>query len=969
MKPFLAQVAELFYREYGADIQHIAFVFPNRRAGIFFKKYLLDGIERPIFAPAILMVTDLFSRLSPIQPADRIDLLFTLYRVYMELYRHEESFDDFVSLGETLLNDFDDIDKYMADARQLFTNIHDIKEIDARFGSPLTEEQLAYIRRFWKNFMPVESENKKRFSALWEILHALYLRFREELRQRGVGYEGMIFRDVAERFSSGGDIELPYRQIVFVGLNVLTRAEEMLMKALKVRGVADFYWDDSAPTLKDDYNRASYFLKPNAIAFPSKHTLPAESEKYHYPEVHLSGIPSAVGQAKQCEIIVRELLRSGAIPSPQEALNTAIVLPDEHLLLPVLYAIPTEISAINITMGYTLANTTVAGLMEILADLQKHIRMGSDGGALFYHRNVLALLSNRYLQLSGRDAVNRLADDIRSHNKIFVRAGELGVTPLSRVIFTPLQSADGACDYLLRILALLQQELDDEQAALPDDDEAPEEKPLSTLALEKEFIYHYYLAVNRLRDIMTTNCVEMNVATFFRLLKKLTAGISIPFEGEPLSGLQIMGVLETRALDFDNVIILSMNEGVFPVKKVAESLIPYNLRKGFGLSTAEHQDSIYAYYFYRLIHRAKRLFLLYDTRTEDMATGEVSRYVYQLKYHYRIKIDEQAVGCRIAAKRNSAVSVAKSDYVLRQLDRYREGGDRYLSASAINTYINCPLQFYLSYVEQFREVDEVSESVDAGVFGSIYHGVMQQLYERLCGQTVQADALKALAQDDKLITACIEKSFAKDYFKTPDRVRPLSGQNYLVGEVIRKYVKKTLERDAARTPFTYVGSEREIKRVHDIGSGCRIQLKGFIDRIDSSAGELRIVDYKTGSDETAFKSVDELFDSTLDKRPKAIMQVLMYAMMVYDEDRPAERIAPAIYQVQKLYKDFAPEIKMGGSVLDDYASLDADFRVRFNRCVQEIFDPAVPFRQTANLSDDGICRYCPFASVCLQSAR
>lgn len=962
MTPFLKQVAETFYATYREEIQEIAFVFPNRRAGIFFKKYLAEIIDGPLFSPTVTTVTDLFTQLSALQPADHIYLLFTLYRHYAELYPQKESFDEFVPLGETLLNDFDDVDKYMADARQLFTNIHDLKEIDAHFGSPLTEEQVAYIRRFWKNFIPIgESDNKSHFVSLWSILYDLYERFRQDLRNDGLGYEGMIFREVAEQAGSG-TIKLPYRRIVFVGLNVLNRAEEQLMNALKKSGMADFYWDDKAPTLQDEYNRAAYFLRPNAKAFPSQLSLAEDKAEPTFPRIELMGIPSAVGQAKQCEIILRELLKRQAIPSPEKALNTAIVLPDEHLLLPMLYAIPEEINPINITMGYTLANTAVAGLIDILFDLQKHIRPGGEC-PLFYHRNVLALLSNRYLQLSGQDEVNRLASDIRKHNKVFVSQEELGVTPLLKHIFADLKNANEACEYLLSLLVMLQSELDD-----ADEKAENGSNNLSVIALEREFIYHYYLAVNRLKGIMQENGIEMNVATFFKLLKKLTAGIAIPFEGEPLSGLQIMGVLETRALDFENVIILSMNEGIFPVKKVAPSLIPYNLRKGFDLSTTEHQDSIYAYYFYRLINRAKNVYLLYDTRTEDMASGEVSRYVYQLKYHYRLPINEHIVGYPVMARKSRAISVPKDEYVQSQLRRYFKGGDRHLSASAINTYINCPLQFYLSYVENFQESDEVEEGIDAGVFGSIYHGVMQRIYDRMTGVVIQAEALKAAERDDKLITSFIEEAFAENYFKTK-QPKPLTGQNYLVGEVIRKYVKKTLAVDRAFTPFTYLTSERLIKRVHPLGDGREIQLKGFIDRIDSTAGKMRIVDYKTGKDKTDFKSIEELFDKEKKERRKAIMQVCMYAMMVTDEDRPETAIVPAIYQVQELFSasTFDPSIKMGYSPLDDYATIDLPFRQAFNTCLQEIFDPDTPFTQSVRMGDDGPCAYCPFAVICQQS--
>ncbi|MCD7710477.1 MAG: PD-(D/E)XK nuclease family protein, partial [Porphyromonadaceae bacterium] len=481
-----------------------------------------------------------------------------------------------------------------------------------------------------------------------------------------------------------------------------------------------------------------------------------------------------------------------------------------------------------------------------------------------------------------------------------------------------------------------------------------------------------YLTINRLKGIIEENDIEMTVTTFFKIVKKITTGISVPFEGEPLSGLQIMGVLETRALDFENIIILSMNEGVFPVKKVASSIIPYNLRKGFELSTTEHQDSIYAYYFYRLISRAKRVFLLYDTRTENMASGEVSRYVYQLKYHYRFDLKEEVSNYSVAAKGKYEIAVQKDEYVLQQLARYLEGGDRSLSASAINTYITCPLQFYLGYVEDFRKGDEVSEDVDAAVLGSIYHGIMQRIYDRMEDKKIWPDELKAIEHDDALLTTYIEEAFAKNYFKTPQKIHSLSGKNYLTGEVIRKYVKRTLEFDRYYAPFIYLESERKITCLHPIDENRKVSLKGFIDRMDKKDMQMRIVDYKTGNDDLKFDTVEELFDKRMmNRRPKAVMQVLLYAMMVAETDKPDIPIKPAIYRIQKLYSDEKWEtcIKMKGLAMDNFRKIEEPFRLAFNWCLHEIFNPDIPFFQQIDTGNWSHCSYCTFASICQQMTK
>lgn len=964
MKPFLYLIAQTFYKKYGKEIQDIAFVFPNRRAGIFFQKYLAEVAGHPLFSPPIMTISDLFIRLTPYQPADRIQMLFILYRHYIALSHSEESFDNFVFWGEMLLNDFDDVDKYVVNAKELFTNIQDLKEIENRFSDILTENQIEFIRRFWDHFIPaMESEKKMQFIALWEILYPLYEALRNELKEKGLAYEGMIFREVAEKAKKRDEPLLPYKQIVFIGLNVLSTSEEMLMHRLKELDIADFYWDYNAPTLQDEYNKATFFLSRNRKAFPSKLLLDADPQEETCPEIELIGIPSAVGQAKQTQDILNDLILSGAIPDPSKAINTAIVLPDEHLLLPMLYSVPEMINPINITMGYTLSNTPVAGLMESIFDLQKHFRMVR-GEAQFYHRKVLSLLSHRYILLSGTAEINRLSKEIKQFNKVFIPVSELGRTELLKLLFVSLETADQAADYLIAILEYLQQGIENKNESNAEE----AEHSISLSALEKEFLYHYYITVKRLKEVIRDERTLMNVTTFFRLLGKMAGSISIPFRGEPLSGLQIMGVLETRALDFENLIILSMNEGIFPMTKVANTFIPHNLRKGFGLSTLEHQDSIYAYYFYRMIYRAKKLYLLYDTRTEGLQTGEMSRYIYQLKYHYQIPIHEKIMNYDITVKENQTIQIQKNEFVRKQLDRFLSGGDRALSASAINTYIDCPLKFYLGYVEKVSPEEEVSESVEASTFGSIYHGIMEIIYNRMQGKLVTGDLLEKIQKDNLLLTSLIEEMFAKYYFQTP-KIRPLTGQNYLTGEIIRKYVKQTLATDRKYTPFVYTHSEFPIDIQHTFDGVRQIRIKGSIDRIDEKDGITRIIDYKTGKGETVFKNIPDLFDSQKKDRPKAVMQVFMYAMIYLREKHPA-CIRPGIYPLRELFKtqfdwSIIHETKVNGRKIQqpviDFSIYNAEFTDVFNECIQEIFNPEKPFIQTENTQ---ICEYCDFAAIC-----
>ncbi len=962
MKPFLYQVATLFYQQYGAEIHRLAFVFPNRRAGLFFQKYLSEISEKPLFSPSILTINDLFMQLSGKHPADKIQMLFRLYELYKQRSGSSESFDEFIYWGEMLLNDFDDIDKYMVDARMLFRNVSDLKSLDDDFNY-LSPEQVQAIRSFWSSFYPKgDSPNQQHFLELWEILYDLYAGLRTSLVKDGCGYDGMIFREVVEQLEKEPMSDFPFDQVVFVGLNALSVSEERLLLALQKKGVADFYWDYVGPWVTDPDNKASFFLERNLRLFPSCMQLPATEPVQ--AEIRVMGVPSAIGQAKQVYPILQALADEQQL-TDESALRTAIVLPDEHLLVPVLNAIPEAIQHINVTMGYPLAGTPVAALMEYILTLQKNIRY-IDRVPVFYFRDVLPILNHQYVMAAAPEEVSQLVKDMTAGNRIYVHAADLNRHELLSILFTPVQNTEELSDYLIHVLEALNACLRNNRPN-PDDEEMISNSTQTTADIEQEFIFHYFATVNRMKEVMREAKIEMRLDTYFRLLKRMTDLITIPFEGEPLSGLQVMGVLETRALDFDRLIILSMNEGIFPLKKAANSFIPYNLRRGFGLPTYEHQDSVWAYHFYRLIRRAKQVTLLYDTRTTGLQTGEVSRFVHQLRYHYQYPLIDELVVYDVASSVVPPISVQKTAEVEKLLSDFLSGGPRALSASAINTYLDCPLKFYFSVLEQIQEEDEITETVERDVFGSILHKVMEDLYAPFKGKLVTADLLKLLRKDQPLLTGTIARAFGELFFKSPV-VRPLEGENFLTGEMIRKYAEKILEQDARFTPFHYIESEKKVRATITLSDKRAVQLKGFIDRVDSLDRVLRIVDYKTGSGKLEFESVEGLFDKEAKDRPKAVMQVFLYAWMYQQlPEYTGMPIQPAIYYLRTLFqRSFDPvvEQKKGRGKADKVNSFQefvADFEDKLRQCLDEIFNLDIPFTQTET---GKACAYCSFRGLC-----
>ena len=976
MTPFLYKVAKVILDEYGSDLYKHTFVFPNRRAAMFFQKYLAEIAGKPLFSPTVLTIQELFTSLSTLLPADRIELLVLLYSHYKKISASDESFDDFLYWGEMLLNDFDDVDKYLADAKQLFRNVHNFRSLDDDL-THLDEKQLEVIRRFWTNFMPSEgNKTKEKFQETWKILYELYDSFKSELLVKGHAYEGMIFREVAEGIKEKEISDFQSESFIFVGLNALTPSETALLTHLKNIGKADFYWDYDSPFVHDDINRASLRVEENLTRFPSKFNITDYSVKikgnYHLnrvkPKLEVIGVPSGVGQAKYITQIIQGLIKSNDITEPNEAINTAIVLPDENLLLPVLYSIPEEIGKINVTMGYSLSNSSIAGLIEHIALMQQSIRKWN-GEPAFYHRYVSAVLNHPLVNISAGADAKQLKEHIIKHNRIVVPVSDIPSDTLLQLIFAPVEEWRTISTYLHNILSFLYNSLtankhsdyEGKETDKTDEIVVTDKHNTGTDDLEREFIVQYYKTVTRLQDTLS-GAESISVDTYFRLLKKLAHNITVSFRGEPLSGLQVMGVLETRAVDFENLIILSFNEGVFPLKNSANSFIPFTLRKGFGLPIYEHQDSVYAYHFYRMISRAKNVFMLYDTRTDGLQTGEVSRYFYQLKYLYNdyFDIDERVVTYDVTTPQIAPVSVEKSAHIMRKLDEYREGGNKSLSASLINNYIDCPLKFYFIAIEGLSEESEVQESVESDVFGSIFHHLMEIIYQRYKNKVVTIDVLNEVIKNDDYLTEIMEKTFAQYYFKDKENTRPLEGQYYLIGEILRSYVKQTLTIDKQFTPFTYISSEYRFNRAYKLSNQLTVNFKGSIDRIDIVDNTYRIIDYKTGSGNTAYKDIPGLFDSSKSNRPYQILQVFVYGLF-YLIENPGTKISPAVYYLRDVFKDFNPTICTNNKPVDNLSAMLPEFREMFDELIQEIFNPETPFSQTLNNDN---CKWCAFKGIC-----
>ena len=947
MKFFLQEAARDIHAKYGDQCAENCLVFPNRRSGLFFKKYLAGTLLKPAWAPNILTISDLMQQLSSLQKADQLSLVFMLYQVYKKEAKSMESFDDFYHWGEMILQDFDDIDKYLVDPRDLFRNLANLKSLEQQFQY-LSDNQLKAIRQFWDTLNISQlSKEQSDFLSIWQILYDVYFQFNQLLDGKKQAYEGKIYRAVNDRINSQ-TLDIQYNNYIFIGFNALTPTEKKLFSALKTQGKAVFYWDYDNYYLED--HEAGSFISKNLKTFPGEN-LDIYDHFKESKHIRLINTPYNIAQAK----LLPRLLKDMQIQIDGKPDKLAIVLPDEHLLLPVLNSLPDYLKDVNVTMGYPVHITPAYSFLLCLINLQINAKI-KNKLVQFYYKDVLSIMNHQYLSVIKDDAADELIKQIQQHNKIYLSPDELSINSLFRSIFSHHNTNQSLSEYILdnyyRFYLLLQ-------------DHTGENDQSSSIELES--IYYVYLSVKRLQEIFDQQEAQLKPETYLSILDRVIQNQRIPFQGEPLSGIQIMGTLETRALDFENLIILSMNEGTFPKAEASNSLIPFNLRKGFGLPTYEHEDAIYAYYFYRLIQRAKNITIVYHSGTEGINTGEMSRFMYQLKFETAFSIAEQTAVSPIGVPKTNQIAITKTPKVLDLLEEYNilKQGSRTLSPSALITYLRCALQFYYKYIARIKEPEEVTEDIDLPLFGSLLHKVVHLLYDpyRINKEHITTGILKMIEKQDDLINEKIMQAFREVYFKdmTTTGHLELSGKNLLIKDIIYQYVKQFLKVEQHFAPFLPITLEASYQTRLQFtmqGQNKQVTLKGDIDRVDKQDSKLRIIDYKTGQPKTNFKDMPSLFEKNGNH---AALQALIYCRMYHETQTPDGDVHPGLYFFRRIYQEnFDCAITMNKQPFS-YKMVKADLDEHLQYILSEIFDPEQSFVQTDDLNT---CRLCPYAKIC-----
>lgn len=981
MKAFLKIVAKDMLEKYGTDMSDIAVVFPNKRASLFLNNYLAQLAHKPIWTPTYITISDLFRRHSDQKVADPIKSICDLHKTFVKCTGIDETLDHFYGWGQLLLADFDDVDKNMVDAKQLFANLSDIHELDD--VSYLTDYQKEMIRKFFSNFSDDHnSELKKRFLQLWCHFYDIYTEFNQRMTEQGLAYEGALYRSVV----SNESIEFRHKKYLFVGFNMMQVVELNLLNRLKKQGKAAFYWDYDQYYM-DGNNEAGHYIRQYLPYYPNELADYPQQEIYNNmtknKDITYISAPTENIQARYVNSWLKENGRY------KMGRNVAIVLSDESLLQSVIHSLPQEVGSINITIGYPLQQTPFYSLIQQLIQLQG-IGHSKQGDTYRLHYVLIALRHpyTRYISEKYTELLAKLDEQKRFYpsREFLSLDGDEGLT----LLFRNLEEATASQDeynrklitYLLDVLRTIgthAKELND--------------------PLFHESLYRTYTLLNRLQDLIIAGDLQVDIITLERLIQQLIQTTSIPFHGEPAEGIQVMGVLETRNLDFDHILVLSCNEGKLPKGVNDSSFIPYSLRKAYGLTTVENKVAIFAYYFHSMLQRAHDITLTYNNATEDGQSGEMSRFMLQMMVESQHSIRRKTLVAGQKPLRPTYSDAQKTDEVMAVLDNIKM-----ITPTFLNTYQRCQKQFYYKYVKGLLEPDEIDEDeVDNKIFGNIFHRAAELFYYTFASKddiatddqgkqrlirpiVITADNLDHALKDTSLVYRLVDQAFREELFKvsSSDYHPKYNGLQLINKEVIASYLRQLITIDRRQAPFTIIGMEIVVSTTLGVATarGQKLfRIGGFIDRLDSVAASgnpsalgnlaerIRVIDYKTGRSRTSHpKDIEEVFSTqplAIGKHNDYYLQAILYSLIVKNDRRynPAqEPVSPGLLFIQNAgADDYDPTLKLGKELLTDVAPLETEFTDHLRSLLADIYDPALPLKPT---EDKKRCVFCPYAALC-----
>lgn len=953
---FLHRVATDLLDRFGNDLQHVAIVFNNKRPQLFLKKYLAEISGKPIWSPHFFTIQQFFSESASPVCASQLKQFFVLLSEYNALLVEEGkepvSADVFYPLAEIIVSDFSQIDYYMADPVKVFNLIGSIAELEQQFPN-FDKQQLEFMESFWSSFSQVKQSNiQEKFIEMWHRMPRLYMNFHKRLAEQKLITSARMYRNLAESRDCDPDFLKKYSHVVFAGFNALSKAEEILFKSWQDQGLCSFYFDADEHYFSDPIQEAGHFIRRNIKTIGLDNQFNVQENRINVPEKEFT-IIQALGKVAQGKILNQVLSGNEDKNGPD---SKAIILADESLLLPVLQTVDDK--SLNVTMGYPFEQSAVFGLCDLWLGIQEEIASG-DQATIAYSR-VLTFVFNPLIGMSDQER-NRIHTEIIDEKKARFSLLELRKSgKISEMAFSPFESPAQIIRNLGSLLLFVSEQIADLRK------------------LESLLIAEAVKTLNVLSDSfedLTKNSSTPDIDAGFvlKMIRRALAGLSVPFDGEPLLGLQVMGLLESRCLDFDELVVLGMNEGVLPKVSITPSFIPDNVRRAFGLPVLENQNSIFAYFFYRLLHCAKKITLVYNGITDEKSTGEESRFIKQLEFETSCKFQhvlqqnqpvENAFPQEIIVQKNGQVLERLQKYLKRNsVARY----DKKISASGFTDYISCPLKFFYGKIAGLKEPNDLPDQIGPHTVGTMLHAVMEHFYRDSIGMEVNVEYIR---QREKLLPAMCQHAMVTMLNLDPkSELQQQSALQQIIIKVIEQYALKVLEHDASIAPFVIKELEEKdaytpLFTVDVDGKEEQVRLLGIIDRVDTLDGKIRIVDYKTGKDQLKFKDFEGLFTEDGKDQNKALLQTLFYTI-VYEKAKNVQKVEPHLYTVKDFSGGtvFAKKIKADNFELRDenLADFKEQFELKLKEKLNELFDTSVPFRQTTNTD---ACTYCTFKGVC-----
>ncbi|WP_348799207.1 PD-(D/E)XK nuclease family protein [Flavobacterium adhaerens] len=914
---FLDRVATVLLDEYKNILTQTVIILPNKRAKIFLIETLKLQTEENIFAPEIISIDDFVQNVAGIRAIDPIELLFEFYDVYLSITdkKNQQSFEFFANWAKTLLQDFNEIDRYLLDPKYVLSYLKDIEDIK-RWG------------------IEVESKTKllENYIDFWKVLPSYYESLYNHLLQKGIGYQGLIYREAVNNtpvFCTSNQ----QKKYVFAGFNALNASEEIIIQKLIDSDLAKIFWDADQTFLNDPYHDVGLFLRRFKSNWKHYKSNPFEwivDDFSNEKNIRVIGTPKTIGQAKIVGGIIEKIVENNAETSLDKV---AVVLGEENILVPLLYSLPNSVKALNITMGYSSKNNPAQILIAKLFKMHTNALSRNNNSYVFYYKDVLDLLTHPLIESYAN--TSHLVGIINKNNYTFISCQkllELNASYSNELFLLLFQKWEGGSVVVLetisRLLLIIKNNLSNDNQ----DD-----------AISKSFVYSIFKVINKLINYYSNYNEIDTIETLYSIYKQVIDLAEVSFEGEPLNGLQIMGVLESRVLDFDTVIITSMNEGKFPAGKSQNSFIPFDVKRELGLPTFKEKDAIYTYHFYHLLQRAKNIYLLYNTESDGLDAGEMSRFITQLEVEKQSKhnLTHEIYNAVLPETAHVPMLIPKSEKVMLRLKEIAEKG---FSPSALTTYMRNPIQFYFQRILRISETDEVEESIADNTLGTIIHGTLEELYKTLIGKILIENDVKNCIKN---IDSEVSKQFKLVYKEGEIK----KGRNLLAFEVAKRHVlnflKLELESIQNGDQIMIVALEKHLERdlVHP-KLPFPVKIGGNVDRIENRNGVIRIIDYKTGKVEKANVTLKSWAGLTEEIKNDKIIQILAYAYM-FEEQAKGLPIEAGIISFKNLKSGFLPfnlkEEKGSSSIIN--SEIQSNYLEQIVLLLNEILDETKPFEE------------------------